>query len=38
MKFYGIQPSEFWRLAPDEVAELGEWMQAYQKEEQEANR
>lgn len=38
MKFYRIQPSEFWQLESDELSELGEWMHRYQMEEQEANK
>jgi hypothetical protein len=38
MKFYGVQPSEFWRLDPDELAVLGNWMREYQRQEREANK
>ena len=38
MKFYGLQPSEFWRLDTDELATLGEWMDEYQRKEEEAYR
>ena len=38
MKFYGLQPSEFWRLESDELTVMGEWMRDYQRQEREANK
>jgi hypothetical protein len=38
MKFYGVQPSEFWGLDSDELGTLGEWMNRYQRAQEEASK
>jgi len=38
VKFYGLQPSEFWRLESDDLTVLVKWMREYQRQEQEANK
>jgi hypothetical protein len=38
MKFYHIQPSEYWRLTPPQFHVLADYMDRYQKAEEKAAR